>query len=328
MKQKITIILCIILICLSGTTYGANIENVKNYNFKEESDNEIEKIGPIEVVDQKQLSSCGQGCFFFSNYWLAQSFIPSLSTLTKVQVRLFKAGNPPNDIELSIRSSLVGSDLTTSTVDGAEISTSSRWIDFDFPDISVNPGSKYYLVCRTVGGSALNYYCAVFDINNPYESGEAWGSQDSGSAWEIIDNPIPGYPEPDACFKTYGLDEAPFKPTINGETYGKLGTKYSYTISTTDPENHDLFYLVDWGDGTNSGWVGPYNSGSDVVLSHTWTRRGINIIKVKAKDMYDLESCWANISVNMPKNRIPRFVSEFFEHRIFNIFSLVYIFKK
>ena len=45
-----------------------------------------------------------------------------------------------------------------------------------------------------------------------------------------------------------------------------------------------LFYLFDWGDGTNSGWIGPYNSGVIVNASHIWTEIGDYEIMVKAHD--------------------------------------------
>jgi len=95
----------------------------------------------------------------------------------------------------------------------------------------------------------------------------------------------------------------PSKPS--GPTSGKAGTEYTYTSSTTDPDDDDVFYLFDWDDGTDSGWLGPYDSGDTVTASHTWTEKGDYQIKVKAKDDYDVESPWSDpLSVTMPRSKL------------------------
>jgi hypothetical protein len=33
----------------------------------------------------------------------------------------------------------------------------------------------------------------------------------------------------------------------------------------------EIYYLFDWGDGTDIGWLGPYDSVDTVTASHTWT---------------------------------------------------------
>lgn len=97
----------------------------------------------------------------------------------------------------------------------------------------------------------------------------------------------------------------PNKPdTPSGATSGKTGTSYSYSTSTTDPENDQVYYWFDWGDGTNSGWNGPHNSGEIISLSHTWTADGTYPLKVKAKDANDDESTWSDpLSISMPKKK-------------------------
>jgi len=108
----------------------------------------------------------------------------------------------------------------------------------------------------------------------------------------------------------YALDvienESPNKPSRpSGETNGKINVEYDYTTSTTDPDVDDVYYWFDWGDSSNSGWVGPYNSGVTVSASHTWTTKGNYEIKVKAKDIYDHESDWSDpLSVTMPRNKV------------------------
>jgi len=95
----------------------------------------------------------------------------------------------------------------------------------------------------------------------------------------------------------------PDKPTVDGQTNGKASEYYRYTFTAIDPEGNNVYYYVEWGDDTNSGWIGSYNSGEQVTLSHCWDERGTYIIKVKAKDVFDAESDWAALGISMPKNK-------------------------
>ena len=97
--------------------------------------------------------------------------------------------------------------------------------------------------------------------------------------------------------------QAPIKPIITkGELDGKFGREYNYSALTTDPQNDEIYYFWDWGDDTDSGWIGPYESGIECEISNTWEKRGNYIIKVKAKDSNGYESEWSDpLSVSMPK---------------------------
>jgi outer membrane protein assembly factor BamB len=96
----------------------------------------------------------------------------------------------------------------------------------------------------------------------------------------------------------------PDKPMINGPTNGAAGTTYDYKFTATDPDNSIIYLYVDWGDNTNSGWIGPYNSDRQVTLSHSWTEQDTYTIKAKAKDPYDVEGPWGTLDVTMPKNKM------------------------
>jgi len=93
----------------------------------------------------------------------------------------------------------------------------------------------------------------------------------------------------------------PDTPLIEGETKGKVGVAYSYSIVTQDSEMDDVMYYVDWGDQTNSSWVGPFHSGENITLSHTFTKKGTYTIQVKARDGYFAESGWGSLQVTMPR---------------------------
>ncbi len=102
---------------------------------------------------------------------------------------------------------------------------------------------------------------------------------------------------------TISANTAPNKPnTPSGPTIGKAGNFYTYSTSTNDPEGDQIHFLFDWGDGTNSSWVGPFNSGDIGTASHVWTAKGSFAIRVKAKDTSGTESVWSDpLPVSMPK---------------------------
>lgn len=96
----------------------------------------------------------------------------------------------------------------------------------------------------------------------------------------------------------------PETPTITGPTSGKAGEKYNYTISTIDPEGDVIYYYVNWSDSTSTEYLGPFESGEVVTVSHVWEEKGTYIIKVKAWDYYQGESDWATLEVSMPKSKM------------------------
>ena len=92
----------------------------------------------------------------------------------------------------------------------------------------------------------------------------------------------------------------PNAPTITGPAKGKIKVAIAYNFTTTDPDSNNVSYYIDWGDETNSGWIGPYTSGEEITQSHTWTKKGDYTIKAKAKDSFENESDWGELSVSMP----------------------------
>jgi hypothetical protein len=97
-------------------------------------------------------------------------------------------------------------------------------------------------------------------------------------------------------------------PNRPDEPYGNsmptVGNSYYYTASTTDYEGDDLYYKFDWGDGTTSEWLGPYNSGETCKEYNSWSKVGNFEIKVKAKDIHAEQSGWSPPrSITVTKSR-------------------------
>jgi hypothetical protein len=102
------------------------------------------------------------------------------------------------------------------------------------------------------------------------------------------------------------------KPSIpNGQKSGRLNILYTYHSNASDPNNDTLFYLFDWGDGNQSGWLGPYRSGEICNGSHVWTKKGLYNVRVLAKDVYGNLSNWSeplNINISKISLNIPLFI--------------------
>ena len=88
------------------------------------------------------------------------------------------------------------------------------------------------------------------------------------------------------CLNNFSAFLPPLKPSISGDTYvvDDFSHEFEYTIYSKDVNDDDIYYFVDWDDGTNSGWIGPYPSGEGVVLNHTWNSYGGYWIRVQAED--------------------------------------------
>jgi hypothetical protein len=98
-------------------------------------------------------------------------------------------------------------------------------------------------------------------------------------------------------------NEHPSTPVITGPASGKPRIKYEYTFTASDTEGEDIFYYVDWGDKTNSGWLGPYGSGEEVKISHSWLVKGTHTIGARVKDTNNLLSPWGTLEITTPRIR-------------------------
>jgi len=78
--------------------------------------------------------------------------------------------------------------------------------------------------------------------------------------------------------------------------------KYKFNFTAEDPEDLSILYYISWGDGTNTGWIGPYKSGRTINLSHSWWAVGEYNVRFKAKDPYNVESECV-LKVTIPRTR-------------------------
>jgi hypothetical protein len=114
-------------------------------------------------------------------------------------------------------------------------------------------------------------------------------------------NPFDAYYSDECIAATPGImNNPPETPTITGPTSGTAGKTYTYTFSSTDPDEDNIYYCVNWSDNTGEVCIGPFASGEVVTTTHTWPEKGTYVINVKARDIYDAESNWGTLTVTMP----------------------------
>jgi hypothetical protein len=115
------------------------------------------------------------------------------------------------------------------------------------------------------------------------------------------------------------VNHPPDTPSIIGEANGKTGEEYEYCLDYAyDPDGDALFVWWDWGDGTDTSWLGPYDSDEPMCATHSWSEEGTYTIKAKLKDPYDTESDWATLEVSMPKSKA---IKPLFLQKLFQSFS-------
>jgi parallel beta-helix repeat protein len=171
-------------------------------------------------------------------------------------------------------------------------------------------------------GSNYNYFFSNSVIDNDRQASDAfsnyWDNGIIGNYWNdyngtdsngdgIGDTP---YQIPDGENEDrYPLMEPfennpPEKPSIDGPPQGKAGEEYRVIVHSADLDSDYVFYLVDWGDGTTSGWIGPFPQCVPIDFYHNF-RMGTYCVRVKSKDIYGHESEWSNpLEVVIPRSRL------------------------
>ena len=248
----------------------------------------------------------------------AQSFKPSSKVLTKIWLPVFYGRHRINPLKVSIRKELDGNDLVS--IETKQVLPPGifrqRLCEFDFePDLPVTPGETYYIVLRSMDSSNYNkteyyWYGRAYDT---YKDGKAF-YKTSESPWKEIDFKWCHDCDPlqDLSFVTFTKKIGNSPPYLPKRPVGNVliekNIDYIYYASTEDPNGDPIYYKFDWGDGSESDWVGPYNSGEVVSVTHSWDANGTYYIRVKAKDAKGAESDWSS-TLKVTTNRPPKMLT-------------------
>jgi hypothetical protein len=123
------------------------------------------------------------------------------------------------------------------------------------------------------------------------------------------------------CFAPQEDNHPPETPYIGGRTEFGLGTEAEIFVECADPDNNPISFLVDWDDGTDSGWQYdlPYmitQQNSYIRFLHKYTSMGSYNIRVKARDDFGGESDWGTFKIIISKNKAintPLFLQKFLQ---------------
>jgi hypothetical protein len=183
-----------------------------------------------DVIDQYMVDPTDFGWMVSLIQWVAQGFTPNMSILTRVEIELFKIGNPPpeSQIYIGLFDDLLGEELAYTVFTGDQFPGIRKWFTFDMDDMIVEPGHTYYIICLS---DYFSYYDGYFWFavnNNPYERGDAWYSI-FGYGWFPLDDP-PDHPLTDCTFKTYGIDLSKMKWTFLRGSISNQSSIQNYTV--------------------------------------------------------------------------------------------------
>ncbi|VVB62047.1 SdrD B-like domain protein [uncultured archaeon] len=88
----------------------------------------------------------------------------------------------------------------------------------------------------------------------------------------------------------------PSIPSLSGPLSGNANVAYQYTVVLTDPDEDNLRYIIDWGDGVQG--TSPFiASGNNIQTTHQWNAAGIYKIQVYAQDTYNATSATYTLAV-------------------------------
>lgn len=132
----------------------------------------------------------------------AQNFTPTVSVITSSEIYLRKFGVPEFDLIIEIReSSPIGSLLDTIEFDAENVSSSWEWLFFNISNITVNPGTDYFIVIPPApSGVTTSFgYEWGYALGDQYPDGSFWFTRDGGDLWRDLPDTY------EFTFTTYGI---------------------------------------------------------------------------------------------------------------------------
>lgn len=97
--------------------------------------------------------------------------------------------------------------------------------------------------------------------------------------------------------------EAPEIPTITGLDSGEVGKEYCYNITTSDPQNDDICFVIRCSDCPTIYDTEYIKSGEILMFNHSWCcfyqKSNPFVIHAKAIDIKGYESDWGKFEINL-----------------------------
>jgi len=190
---------------------------------------------------------------------------------------------------------------------GANKATPYR-TEWDDPLDGSDQSFKYYFISATTSGDKTQGQAHQYAISEMYQKNLWYDLKyETFVHGTLFGNPNLGISSP---FENEA-PETPEKP--EGPNSGKIKQKQMFSTISTDPDGDQLYYGWSWGKDSIE-WFGPFDSGEEITVEHTWIEEGTFNVKVKAKDIYGTESDWSDpLSVSMPRISIRNSFALFLE---------------
>jgi hypothetical protein len=199
----------------------------------------------------------------------------------------------------------LGIDLLTNPLFGASVgvvaSARSPYGSYDWSPS--NPGGSDSIIYEFNKNMIINHervgdaiYNSKFYCNTNF----GWNS-----FYEYIDvYTFNLYGEPSLVLQGIDVEGKPEKPILSGPASGKPNKEYTYSATGNDPNNDNIYFNFNWDDGTNSDWLGPFESGEECSASHTWSKQSKYEVRARVKDENGFISEWSNpLTVSIPRSK-------------------------
>ena len=174
-------------------------------------------------------------------------------------------------------------------------------VEYDYTFITIDPEEDDIWLYIEWGDGDIEDWFGPFQSGEEVIMSHAW---DENGAYRVRAKSKDVWDDSNSIYYPLRIGNyPPDAPEIDGPAKGISGVEYKYNFTISDPNYDSMYIRVDWGSGTSGSWQGPYDSNTTVKLKHTWDEQGTFTIRAQAKDIYDSESGWGELTVTMPRNK-------------------------
>jgi hypothetical protein len=122
-----------------------------------------------------------------------------------------------------------------------------------------------------------------------------WSPSQAPGSWRAIIEGCLLFGDPAQRLKSPHPSEPPATPDVpDAPSEWVQDIDCPIKVRTTDPEGDQILYLIDWGDGKMSEWLGPYESNQEVQAYHSYAELGEYQLRVRARDIWGSTSDWSD----------------------------------
>ncbi len=198
---------------------------------------------------------------------------------TGLEVEVTGTNHPPNIMSLDGPSLLELNSSGTFSVSAIDPEGSNVRYRFDWGDGNITDWSSYMQSGENWSASHFWNVSGLFGVK-----AQSMDVFEQTSAWST-----PLY------VAVAGENHGPGTPVIGGEDSGRSDEPLGFFINGSDPDDSHLYFFIDWGDGLDSGWIGPFPIENNIDVTHSFASSGSYQIKVKSKDSTENESDWSTV---------------------------------